>query len=167
MIKSFRHDGLARFFQTGSKAGIRPEHAKRLNVQLGRLDGATCPEDMNMPGWRFHRLLGELAIRLAAALGGSAESRLNMQTAYDLWHAEKNRRTSGRYKAKPKPTAIMPLLLRRAFAQLRPPPTAGPMLRAQSGPQREPPMALICTGRRTPSLHWPACFLTWASRRYK
>ena len=34
----------------------------------------------------------ELAIRLATALGGSAESWLNMQTAYDLWHAEKKRR---------------------------------------------------------------------------
>ena len=34
----------------------------------------------------------ELAIRLAAALGGSAESWLNMQGAYDLWHAEKRRR---------------------------------------------------------------------------
>ena len=34
----------------------------------------------------------ELAIRLAAALGGTAESCLNMQTAYDLWHAEKKRR---------------------------------------------------------------------------
>jgi len=34
----------------------------------------------------------ELAIRLAAALGGSAESWLNMQVAYDLWHAEKRRR---------------------------------------------------------------------------
>ena len=34
----------------------------------------------------------ELAIRLAAALGGSAESWLNMQMAYDLWHAQKKRR---------------------------------------------------------------------------
>src|SRR5438128_81957 len=34
----------------------------------------------------------ELAIRLAAALGGSAESWLIMQVAYDLWHAEKRRR---------------------------------------------------------------------------
>jgi addiction module HigA family antidote len=34
----------------------------------------------------------ELAIRLAAALGGSAESWLTMQVAYDLWHAEKKRR---------------------------------------------------------------------------
>ena len=34
----------------------------------------------------------ELAIRLAAALGGSAESWLQMQAAYDLWRAAKKRR---------------------------------------------------------------------------
>jgi antitoxin HigA-1 len=34
----------------------------------------------------------ELAIRLAAALGGSAESWLAMQAAYDLWQAAKTRR---------------------------------------------------------------------------
>ena len=34
----------------------------------------------------------ELAIRLAAALGGSPESWLRMQAAYDLWHALKRRR---------------------------------------------------------------------------
>ena len=34
----------------------------------------------------------ELAIRLAAALGGSAETWLRMQVAYDLWQAQKKRR---------------------------------------------------------------------------
>ena len=34
----------------------------------------------------------ELAIRLAAALGGSAESWLGMQLTYDLAQAEKKRR---------------------------------------------------------------------------
>ena len=34
----------------------------------------------------------ELAIRLAAALRGSAESWLRMQVTYDLWHAQKKRR---------------------------------------------------------------------------
>jgi addiction module HigA family antidote len=34
----------------------------------------------------------ELAIRLAAALRGSAESWLRMQLAYDLWHAQRKRR---------------------------------------------------------------------------
>ncbi|MGQ0654053.1 MAG: HigA family addiction module antitoxin [Betaproteobacteria bacterium] len=34
----------------------------------------------------------DMALRLAAALGGSAESWLRMQAAYDLWHASKRRR---------------------------------------------------------------------------
>lgn len=34
----------------------------------------------------------DMALRLAAALGGSAESWLQMQAAYDLWHAAKKRR---------------------------------------------------------------------------
>jgi toxin HigB-1 len=39
MIKSFRHDGLERFFRAGSKAGIQPKHAKRLRLQLGSSAG--------------------------------------------------------------------------------------------------------------------------------
>ena len=35
----------------------------------------------------------DMALRLAAALGGSAESWLGMQAAYDLWHAQKKGRS--------------------------------------------------------------------------
>ena len=59
MIRSFHHRGLERFFRSGSKAGIQPKHAKRLRLQLGRLDAATSPADMDMPGWRLHPLKGE------------------------------------------------------------------------------------------------------------
>jgi addiction module HigA family antidote len=34
----------------------------------------------------------DMALRLAAALGGSAESWLTMQAARDLWHASRKRR---------------------------------------------------------------------------
>lgn len=34
----------------------------------------------------------DMALRLAAALGGSAESWLHMQIAYDLWHASRKPR---------------------------------------------------------------------------
>jgi len=61
VIRSFRHRGLQRFFETGSKAGIQPKHAARLRLQLGRLDAAGGPEDMNLPGWRLHSLKGTLA----------------------------------------------------------------------------------------------------------
>ena len=68
MIRSFRHKGLEKFFETGSKAGIRPDHAARLRLQLGRLDSASVPEDMNLPGWRFHELEGKLQGRYAVTV---------------------------------------------------------------------------------------------------
>ncbi len=56
MIQTFRHKGLQEFFETGSKAGIQPHHASKLNRQLARLDLANSAADMNVPGWRLHRL---------------------------------------------------------------------------------------------------------------
>jgi toxin HigB-1 len=61
VIKTFKHRGLERFFREGSKAGIQPKHAARLRLQLGRLDAARGPADMNLPGWRSHPLTGRLA----------------------------------------------------------------------------------------------------------
>ena len=61
MIRTFRHRGLERFFRVGSKAGIQPKHANRLRLQLGRLDAAAGPADMDLPGWRVHPLRGKLA----------------------------------------------------------------------------------------------------------
>lgn len=60
MIKTFRHRGLEAYFRTGSKAGIQPAHAKRLRLQLARLDSAQSPADMAFPGWRLHPLKGEM-----------------------------------------------------------------------------------------------------------
>ena len=61
MIKSFRHRGVERFFSSGSLAGIQPKHAARLRLQLGRLDAARSPRDMDLPGWRLHPLKGVMA----------------------------------------------------------------------------------------------------------
>jgi proteic killer suppression protein len=52
--------GVERFFRSGSQAGIQPKHAKRLRLQLGQLDAASGPADMNRPGWRCHPLKGRL-----------------------------------------------------------------------------------------------------------
>ncbi len=38
-------------------------------------------------------LSADMALRLAAALGGSAESWLTMQASHDLWRAAKKRRS--------------------------------------------------------------------------
>jgi proteic killer suppression protein len=60
MINSFRHTGLQAFFQTGSKAGICPEHAPRLKRVLGVLDAAMVIEQINVPGFKLHKLTGNL-----------------------------------------------------------------------------------------------------------
>lgn len=61
MIKSFAHKGLEKFFLTGSKAGIRADHASKLARQLSILNVATSPQEMDKPAWKFHPLSGELA----------------------------------------------------------------------------------------------------------
>lgn len=58
MIKSFRHRGLRRFYESGSAAGIQPHHATRLRMQLAALDSAITIEDMDIPGFRLHPLKG-------------------------------------------------------------------------------------------------------------
>ena len=51
MIKSFRHKGLKKFYDTVSVAGIQPQHSKRLRMQLVALDTATSINDMDIPGF--------------------------------------------------------------------------------------------------------------------
>ena len=71
MIKSFRHKGLQRFYERGSKAGIRPEHASKLSRILARLDRVRGPDDMNVPGWRLHPLSGDLADHWSVWVSGN------------------------------------------------------------------------------------------------
>ena len=59
MIKSFKHKGLEEFYKTGSKKGIQPEHANKRGRMLDRLDASIAPEDMNLPGYRLHQLVGD------------------------------------------------------------------------------------------------------------
>jgi len=63
MIESIRHNGLKKFYDTGSVAGIQPSHVKRLRMLLAALDTATTIEDMDIPGFRLHRLKGHKASR--------------------------------------------------------------------------------------------------------
>ena len=67
MIKSFRHKDLQSFFQTGSKAGIQPQHA----AKLARLDLAKTAADVNLPGWGLHALAGNLAGHFSIKVNGN------------------------------------------------------------------------------------------------
>jgi proteic killer suppression protein len=71
MIKSFRHKGLRQLFETGSTAGVQTNHAKRLRMQLAALDTATVIADMDVPGFRLHRLKGALQARWSMSVSGN------------------------------------------------------------------------------------------------
>ncbi|MGI9150276.1 MAG: type II toxin-antitoxin system RelE/ParE family toxin [Limnohabitans sp.] len=71
MIKSFRHKGLQRFFETGNKSGIQASHASKLRLQLAALDQAISPEDMSAPSWALHPLRGDLKNHWAVTVSGN------------------------------------------------------------------------------------------------
>ena len=56
MIESFKHKGLKKFFLTGNKSGIQPEHESKLRTQLALLNIASTIEAVNMPGYDLHLL---------------------------------------------------------------------------------------------------------------
>lgn len=59
MIASWKHKGLQAFYENGSLAGIQPKHAQKLRQRLSLLDVATEPDDLNIPQYRLHKLVGD------------------------------------------------------------------------------------------------------------
>lgn len=71
MIKTFRHKGLRRLYETGSISGVQANHVKRLRLQLTALDTAQSIEDMNIPGFGLHPLRGEMRGRWSVTVRGN------------------------------------------------------------------------------------------------
>lgn len=71
MIRSFRHRGLERFFARSDYRGIPAQFAPRLERLLDRLEAAMRPEDMRLPGYRFHRLQGKRRGVYAVSVSGN------------------------------------------------------------------------------------------------
>lgn len=71
MIQSFRHKGLAKFFATGSQAGIQAVHADRLRLILAALNAAVAPNDMGLPGLRLHPLKGTRSGSWSVSVSGN------------------------------------------------------------------------------------------------
>ena len=58
MILTFKHRGLERFFKKGDHRGIIAKSEVRTERILDRLDTVVRPEDMDIPGFKFHQLSG-------------------------------------------------------------------------------------------------------------
>ncbi|MBE9061463.1 type II toxin-antitoxin system RelE/ParE family toxin [cf. Phormidesmis sp. LEGE 11477] len=71
MIRSIKHKGLRKFFETGNTAGIQAKHAEILEDKLTALDTAESIDDMNIPGYRLHSLKGKLKGRWSIRVSGN------------------------------------------------------------------------------------------------
>ncbi len=71
MIRSFRHKGLEEFFYDGSKKGIQPKHARKLEEILDRLHKAQEITDMDYTGSRLHLLEPRNEGRWAVSVSGN------------------------------------------------------------------------------------------------
>ncbi len=60
MIRTFRHRGLKRLYQQADPSKVRADQAERIALALADLDNAERPQDLDLPGYRLHRLKGDL-----------------------------------------------------------------------------------------------------------
>lgn len=71
MIRSLRSKALKRLAEQGDASKLSVPNVRRVETVLARLDGAMMPEDLNLPGYRFHGLKGRDKGRYAVDASGN------------------------------------------------------------------------------------------------
>jgi toxin HigB-1 len=71
MIKSFKHKGLKKLFETGQTSGVNPQHLERLRKILALLETSETIDDMDLPGLGLHNLKGKRKSTLAVKVNGN------------------------------------------------------------------------------------------------
>jgi len=71
MILSFANKGLELYFRTGNKKGIIAAHTDKVARVLDRLDASFSSEDMNLPGYKLHKLIGKRKGQWAVSISGN------------------------------------------------------------------------------------------------
>ncbi len=70
MIRTIRHRGLKRAYERGDFSRLRPEQGRKIAIALADLDSARKVGNLDLPGYRLHRLRGKLkglwSIRISA-----------------------------------------------------------------------------------------------------
>jgi toxin HigB-1 len=71
VIRSFRSKALRRYFERKDASKLSVVNFRRLDSILTTLDEAVRPDEMNVPGWRFHALKGNMNGRYAVNVSGN------------------------------------------------------------------------------------------------
>lgn len=71
MIVGFRHKGLKLLYEKGDRRRVSATLADKVERILARLDEATGPGGMDLPGYRLHPLKGSLAGFWSVSVSGN------------------------------------------------------------------------------------------------
>ncbi|MGH8275555.1 MAG: type II toxin-antitoxin system RelE/ParE family toxin [Steroidobacteraceae bacterium] len=71
MIRSFRHRGLEAFFTRDDSRKVPADRLARITRLLDRLEVSRMLQDMNLPGFDFHRLKGNRKGIYAVSVSGN------------------------------------------------------------------------------------------------
>jgi len=71
VILSFRSRALKKFWEKGDATSLNPQHVKKLELILDRLEEAATPEMMNVAALRLHKLSGENPSRWSVWVNGN------------------------------------------------------------------------------------------------
>lgn len=71
MIVGFRHKGLRLLYEKGDRRRVAAAYADKVERVLARLDAATEPGNMDLPGFRLHPLKGDLAGYWSVSVSGN------------------------------------------------------------------------------------------------
>jgi toxin HigB-1 len=86
-IQTIRHKGLKRLFVSDDTRGVPANFVNKLRDILAAIDAAIDVEDVGLfPGWRLHRLKGQLADHWSVTVSGNwrVVFRFENADAYDL-----------------------------------------------------------------------------------
>jgi proteic killer suppression protein len=62
---------LRRLYESGDESKLKQDQLPRIRRILAVLDASTKPADMDLPGWRLHRLRGDLRGYYSVSVSGN------------------------------------------------------------------------------------------------
>jgi toxin HigB-1 len=71
VLSTFRSRALRRYWEKGDPSGLNPKHLAKIDRILGALELARQVEDMNVPGYKLHKLSGENLERWSVWVNGN------------------------------------------------------------------------------------------------
>ena len=86
MIVSFRHKGLRLYYDKGDGSKLPAHHVSKIRLILSRLDAASEPHTLDVPGYELHPLKGDLAGFWSVKVSGNYRIifRFENENAYDV-----------------------------------------------------------------------------------